>query len=76
MRMGKKEKKGWGGTREKQPSGDEDGRSGGEGEEPRSSLPGESCLHLRIPNRLAEESSHTLHRPRLIQGTSKEKMNG
>lgn len=55
MRMGKKEKKGWGGTREKQPSGDEDGRSGGEGEEPRSSLPGESCLHLRIPNRLAEE---------------------
>lgn len=54
MRMGKKEKK-RGGAREKQPSGDEDGRSGGEGEEPRSSLRGESCLHLRIPNRLAEE---------------------
>ncbi|EDK99780.1 RIKEN cDNA A230083G16 [Mus musculus] len=28
---------------------------GRQGEEPRSSLPGESCLHLRIPNRLAEE---------------------
>ena len=56
MKMGKKiflkiKKGGWRGAA-LQGRGQTVGR---QGEEPRSSLPGESCLHLRIPNRLAEE---------------------